>query len=164
MGLRLKCGLSKLRLMEANEVRPRKSKHGTAAILITGLAILLLQGCVTMPKFTEYEKRLAPATQGYGRIWFYRESRFFGSARHPSIFLNGKEIGKAVPGGYFYLDRPPGNYLITTEQEQTQECRLVLEPGSTRYVRFTFVAGVWMAQMVPQEVSRMTALKELADL
>jgi len=114
-----------------------------AAILITGLAVLLLEGCVSMPNFTEYANRLPPPMQGEGRIWFYRQPRFV---------------------GYFYVDRPAGNYVVTCETEQINECRLVLSPQSTKYVRLTMGMGVWIAQIVPQEVSRMTALKDLADL
>jgi len=135
-----------------------------APILITGLAVLLLEGCVSMPNFTEYAKRLPPPMQGEGRIWFYRQSRFVGSGIQPSVLLNGEKIGKARPGGYFYVDRPAGNYVVTCETEQINECRLVLAPQSTKYVRLTMGMGVWIAQIVPQEVSRMTALKDLADL
>jgi Protein of unknown function (DUF2846) len=128
------------------------------------LTIVGLIGCVSMPNFTEYAHRLPPPGQGEGRIWFYRQSRFVGGGIQPSVLLNGEKIGKARPGGYFYVDRPAGNYVITCETEQINECRLVLEPGSTKYVRLTMGVGVWIASIVPQEVSRMTALQELADL
>ena len=135
-----------------------------AAILITGLAVLLLEGCVSMPNFTGYANRLPPPMQGEGRIWFYRESRFVGGGIQPSVLLNGEKIGKARPGGYFYVDRPAGNYVVACETERINECRLVLESGSTKYVRLTMGVGVWIASIVPQEVSRTSALKELADL
>jgi hypothetical protein len=134
-----------------------------APILILSL-VLALDGCVSMPKFTEYAHRLPPLVQDEGRIWFYRQSRFVGSAIQPSVLLNGEKIGNAKPGGYFYVDRPAGKYVVTCETEQINECRLVLEPGSTKYVRLTMGVGVWIAQIVPQEVSRATALQELADL
>jgi hypothetical protein len=131
-----------------------------------GMAIMLvlLQGCVSMPNFPEYAKRLPPPMQAEGRIWFYRQSRFVGSGIQLSVLLNGEKIGKAKPGGYFYVDRSAGNYVVTCETEQINECRLVLTPQSTKYVRLTMGMGVWIAQIVPQEVSRMTALKELSDL
>jgi len=135
-----------------------------AAILITGLAVLLLEGCVSMPNFTEYANRLPPPMQGEGRIWFYRHSEFAGSGTQPSVLLNGEKIGKAQPGGYFYVDRPAGNYVVTCETEQINECRLVLAPQSTKYVRLNMGTGKWIPQIVPQEMSRATALKELANL
>jgi hypothetical protein len=135
-----------------------------ARMMVMAIALVLLEGCVSMPNFTEYARRLPPPTQGEGRIWFYRQSRFAGSGIQPSVLLNGEKIGKARPGGYFYVDRPAGNYLVTCETEQINECRLVLAPQSTRYVRLTMGLGVWLAQIVPQEVSRATALTDLADL
>jgi hypothetical protein len=130
-------------------------------LLLTTVSLI---GCASLPNFTEYAKRLPPTTQGEGRIWFYRSSRFVGSGIQPSVLLNGETIGKARPGGYFYVDRPAGNYVVTCETEQINECRLVLEPRSTKYVRLTMGLGVWIASIVPQEVSQSTALKELADL
>jgi Protein of unknown function (DUF2846) len=124
----------------------------------------LMIGCVSMPNFAENAKRFPPPEQGKERIWFYRQSRFVGSGIQPSVLLNGEKIGKARPGGYFYVDRPAGNYVVTCETEQINECRLFLAPGSTKYVRLTMGVGVWLAAIVPQEVSRTTALKELADL
>ena len=135
-----------------------------AAIVTTGIAVLLLEGCVSMPNFSEYAKRLPPPTQGEGRILFYRESRFFGSARHPDILLDGEKVGESKPGGYFYVDRPAGNHVVMCESPRINECRLVLEPGSTKYVRFIWATEAWIGSLVPQEVSRTTALKELADL
>jgi len=117
-----------------------------------------------MPKFAGYANRLPPPAQGEGRIWFYREARFYGSARHPDVMLNGEKVGVAKPGGYFYVDRPAGNYVVSCESPDINECRIVLEPGSTKYVRFNIAMGVWIASFVPQEVSRTTAIKELADL
>src|ERR1700726_2461880 len=88
------------------------------AILMTGLAVLVLSGCVSMPKFTENTKSLPPPKPGYGRIWFYRESKFVGSARHPDILLDGQKVGVSKPGGYFYVDRPAGDHLVTCESPQ----------------------------------------------
>ncbi len=135
-----------------------------AAILIAGLTILLLEGCVSMPKFTDSTKQLPPPRPGYGRIWFYRESRFVGSARHPDILLDGEKVGVSKPGGYFYVDRRAGNHVVTCESPRLNECRIVLDSESTKYVRFIWETDFWIGNLVPQEVSRSTALKELADL
>ena len=135
-----------------------------AAILISGLVIIVLDGCANMPKFADYTRGVPPLKPGYGRIWFYRESRFVGSARHPEILLDGQKVGVSKPGGYFFVDRPAGTHLVTCESPQINECRLVLESGSTKYVRFVWEMGFWIGNLVPQEVSRTTALKELADL
>jgi hypothetical protein len=137
------------------------SKKAKISLLVL---CLLITSCASGPKFTDYTNRLPAPTQGEGRIWFYRESRYFGSLLQPDILLNGEKIGKAKPGSFFYIDRPAGNYVVTCETAQINECRVVLAPQSTSYVRFTIAMGVWIGNVVPQEVSPMTALKELADL
>ena len=50
------------------------------------------------------------ASAGLGRIYFYREKRFVGSAMDPHILLNGVTVGNSMNGGYFYVDRAPGDY------------------------------------------------------
>jgi hypothetical protein len=158
MRLRLKCGFPTVELMHAYSDRSAINK---LLLLITTISLI---GCASGPRFADYEKRVPPPRTGYGRIWFYRESRFYASLRQPEILLNEEKIGNAKPGSFFYVDRPAGNYVVTCESGGINECRLVLAPESTRYVRFSIVMGVWLAQIVPQEVSRTTALKELADL
>jgi hypothetical protein len=117
-----------------------------------------------MPKFAQYADRLPAPMPGEGRIWFYRESAFGGSGRRPDILLDGTKVGESKAGGYFYVDRPAGNHLVSCESGRINECRIVLEPGSTKYVRFIWDVAGWIGSLVPQEVSRTTALQELADL
>ena len=129
-------------------------------IMITAIAAALLCSFA----YGQDAKQLAPPKQGYGRIWFYRQSRFIGGGIQPPVLLNGEKIGKARSGGSFYVDRPAGTYVVTCENEQINECRVVITARSTKYVRLSTSQGEWIAQIVPQEMSSATALKELAHL
>jgi hypothetical protein len=40
-----------------------------------------------------------------------------GAAVQRAVKLNGEVVGKAVPQGFFYVDRPPGDYTVTTATE-----------------------------------------------
>ena len=48
---------------------------------------------------------LAP---GLGRIFFYRSNSAGGAIAQPKIFLNEEVVGVSRPGGFFFVDRPPG--------------------------------------------------------
>jgi hypothetical protein len=137
--------------------------NNTTKVTIVAIAAALLCSFASNTTYGQDTKQLTPPRQGYGRIWFYRQSRFIGGGIQPPVLLNGEKIGKAKPGGSFYVDRPAGTYVVTCENEQINECRIVVTPHSTRYVRLSTSQGEWIAQIVPQEMSATTALKELAQ-
>src|SRR5713101_2581176 len=104
-------------------------------ILKLVVVLVLLQGCASGPKFKDYAAKLPQPKQGDGRIWFYRPSKMFAVAVQPSVSLNGQKVGKAQPGGFFYADRPAGNYEVKCTTEWTHKCQLTLAPQSVKYVR-----------------------------
>jgi hypothetical protein len=82
----------------------------------------------------------AEVSEGQGRIYFYREKRFVGSGMEPHVRLNFKTVGNSMNGGYFYLDRPPGNYVVVcpTGRNESHEINFTLGPGETKYVQTRF--------------------------
>jgi hypothetical protein len=79
---------------------------------------------------------------GQGRIYFYREKHFAGSGMETHILLNAEIVGNSMNGGYFYLDRPPGNYVVRCpkgpKDRDAREISLTLGAGETKYVRTRF--------------------------
>jgi len=112
-------------------------------------------------KIGDYATRLPRPSQGEGRIWFYRPGRVPGAAVQPSVQLNGRTVGKAKPGGFFYADRPAGDYEVECTTESTHECRITLAPQSTKYIRFNLMPGLFVGHVVPVEVNSQTALVQL---
>jgi len=45
------------------------------------------------------------------------------------VRLNGEKVGKAVPNGFFYVDRPAGNYQVVTETEVEKKLTFTLDAG-----------------------------------
>jgi uncharacterized protein DUF2846 len=85
-----------------------------------GMAVIVA-GCATGgQKFKEMSSEMAAPPAGMGRIYFYRTS-VFGAAVQPEVKLNGEVVGKAVPQGFFYADRPPGDYTVTTRDRGGEE-------------------------------------------
>jgi Protein of unknown function (DUF2846) len=97
--------------------------------VVVVIVSLLLSACATSgPKFTEMGASMPAAATDRGRIYFYR-TKALGAAVQPDVRLNGEVVGKAVPNGFFYADRPAGNYQVATETEVERKLTFTLEPG-----------------------------------
>jgi hypothetical protein len=113
---------------------------------------LLLVGCASGPTFAQLHASEPAVANDSARIYFYREASMVGSALQPGIYVNAEKVGSAVPGGYFYVDRPAGDYDITTTTEKTETVHTTLKPGDTRYVRFDIGLGVFVGHVIPSLV------------
>jgi len=103
------------------------------------------------------------AATDMGRIYFYRTTAL-GAAVQPDVRLNGEVIGKAVPNGFFYADRPAGNYQVATETEVERKLTFTLEPGQTRYVRLNIAMGFFVGHIYGELVDEAKGREEIADM
>src|SRR5580704_12503983 len=111
------------------------AKRSSGILLsIFGLAIFMA-GCATGPRFEKYSATLPPPAPGQGRIWFYRPSKMVGEAVQPYVYLNGTTVGKAQPGCYFYVDRPPGIYQIKCTTEWSDSDNIYVATGDEKFIR-----------------------------
>ena len=124
---------------------------GVTKTAIVGFCLLVLAACASGPKFAEVQDKLAARPADTGRIYIYRTA-IIGAAVQPSVKLNGEVIGSAVPQGFFYVDRPAGNYELSTSTEVTRNLSLSLEPGQTRYVRLGISVGFAVGHVYPELV------------
>ena len=119
-----------------------------ASLLVAGLP--LLAACATSgPTFSDIHAAEPPVAPEKSRIYFYRISSMMGAAVQPSVRVNGEVVGEAIPGGYFYIDREPGTYEISTATEATESIRTVLKSGETRYVRLDISMGLMVGHVSP---------------
>jgi hypothetical protein len=100
---------------------------------------------------------------GQGRVYFYRPSAL-GAAVQPDVFLNGQKVGTAKPHGVYFVDRAPGDCVVTSSTETEKKLTFTLEPGQTRYVRLNIQMGFFVGRIVPELVDRTEAEKEMSDL
>lgn len=123
---------------------------------------LMAASCATGQRFTQVNPSMTPGNPELGRIFFYRPSSF-GAAIRPDVKLNDERVGAAVSWGFFYVDRPPGNYQVVTSTEVDRKLSFVLEKAQTRFVRFSvsfgFFVGHVYGELVDQEIGRL----EIAD-
>lgn len=132
-------------------------------LLIALLATMLLAGCATSGvTYTELQPKLAAPAAGQGRIFIYR-TIVLGAAVQPSVKLNGVVVGSAVPRGFIYLDRPAGDYTISTETEVTRTLSLTLAPGQVRYVRLNIGIGFFVGHVYPELVKDTEGQSDIAN-
>src|SRR5690349_23360002 len=101
------------------------------------LSVSLLSGCVTGPKKSEAPPPSAPPiAQGEGRIWIYSPEKKWHQEEF-GIQINYATVGTLRQGHIFYVDKPPGNYLVESILIGRTRCRAILEQGGSVYVRMT---------------------------
>lgn len=126
------------------------------------LASIMLTACATSgPKFSEMNATMAAVQPEMGRIYFYRTA-LLGAAVQPEVRLNGQAVGRAVPNGFFYVDRPAGSYQVATETEVEKKLTFTLEPGQVRYVRLNISMGFFVGHVYGELVDEAKGRSEIA--
>jgi hypothetical protein len=95
----------------------------------------LLASCASPRGLDEPPLQIPALKPGYGRVYFTRPGEFAGSAIQPEIRMNNEVVSKSVPGGFSYVDRPPGQYAVTTATEVENAVTFQLAAGETKYIK-----------------------------
>ncbi len=131
---------------------------------IAAVAAVLLAGCASGVKHSEMASSIPSLQAGQGRIYFFRNSSMVGAAVQPEIRLNGVVVGQSQPGGFFYVDRPAGNYTAAASTETEKTLSLSLQAGETKYVRSSVSFGLVVGRVVLDLETPEKARAEIADL
>lgn len=126
------------------------------------LPLVFLAACASGPKYADIAPTLEAPSTDAGRIYIYRTA-LLGAAVQPEVKLNGEVVGRAVPGGFFYLDRPPGNYEVVTSTEVDRTLSFTLEKGQTRYVRLEISFGFFVGHVYPELVESAVGAQEIKE-
>jgi hypothetical protein len=125
-----------------------------ARVVMAVVASMLLSACATStPKYSEMAASMGAATPDMGRIYFYR-TVLLGFAVQPEVRLNGEVVSRAVPNGFFYVDRPAGNCKLT----------FTLDAGQVRYVRLNISMGLFAGHVYGELVDEAKGQSEIADV
>jgi hypothetical protein len=116
------------------------------------LAPALLAACATGPKLAEINNKIPPVAADASRVWFYRTAVFFGDGLQPDIFLNGKQVGKAAPSGFFFVDTKPGPCKVSTSTEVERDLTFEAPAGGQNYVKISVAPGILVAHLYPELV------------
>ena len=128
------------------------------------ISVLSMTGCATGPKFQAEMQERTAVDSGGGRIFFYRPGKFFGAGIQPKVYLNDEAVGRAKPGGFFYVDRRPGDYKVSMTTEAEKTLNFSLEAGEKKYVRLTTGPGVIVYRVTPELRPEAEALAEMTSL
>jgi Protein of unknown function (DUF2846) len=141
--------------------RPLAARFVNLALFVA--ALLALDGCATSgPTYTEFKPTAPKLDAEKGRIYLYRSS-VLGAAVQPAIKVNNDVVGAAQPLGFFYVDRKPGAYEISTTTEVERKLSLTLDAGQTRYVRLNISIGFFVGHVYPELVDNDVGEKEMQE-
>jgi hypothetical protein len=138
------------------------TKNITRRLAIVAMAALLA-ACASGPKHAEIQSSIPSVKAGEGRLYVYRESSMLGAAIQPSVLVNGKVVGQSKPGGFFFVDLPPGPVEVSTSTEVEKKLSLTLDAGQTRYVRTVIGFGLLVGRVYPELVDNAAGAKAVAD-
>ena len=128
--------------------------------LVTALALLLVTGCATGISYQEAASTIPAVPSDQGRIYIYRTA-VFATGVQPSVRVNGEVVGRARPRGFFYVDRLPGTYEITTATEVEGSMTVFLEAGEVNYVRLDVQLGLLVGRITPLLVNESVGREEI---
>ncbi|THB70374.1 MAG: DUF2846 domain-containing protein [Gammaproteobacteria bacterium] len=134
---------------------------------ITGLcfitAFVLLTGCASGPSYQTFQKTLKPLSADQGRIYFTRLDTMFGAAVTSDIKLNDEVVGASVSGGFFFIDREPGSYIVSTSTEVERNLQFVLEANQTAYIETEVGMGLMVGRIYPKLIPEIQAMKQIKE-
>jgi hypothetical protein len=122
------------------------SKIGALPLVFVGF---LLASCASPRGVDEAPLQLPALKPGFGRVYFTRPSELTGVAIQPEIRMNNEVVGRSVPGGFSYVDRPPGKYAVTTATEVENAVTFQLAAGETKYIKTRVTPGILVGHVTP---------------
>ena len=132
-------------------------------VLAACFTFSLLAGCAAPSRTSQSALALPPPPPGYGRVFIYRGGDIVGALLQPTVTMNNRIVGKAVPGQYIYINVPPGKYIVRTASDPSRSADFTIRPGSKAYVRLNNVfAGI--QQVYPELVNEFTGLTDMNGL
>ena len=131
-----------------------------------GLAALalLMAGCASGPRFSEYRGCVPSHSEGGSRVWFYRPAGAFGVTVQPPIMLDDRKVGTAVPRGFFCVEASPGTHEVSATTEWTHRTQITVNTNADTFVRLNMMVGVFMGHVIPHEVPEAKATNQMNNL
>lgn len=118
-------------------------------LLFVMLVMGTVAGCASGQRYDEISAQIPALKAGYGRIYFTRTTEFEALGIQPDIRLNGEVVGSSRPGGFFFVDRPPGDYVVATATEVEKTLPFHLAAGETKYIKTSASLGLLVAHITP---------------
>ena len=137
---------------------------GNVKLSLSLVLFLIMTGCATGQL---YNKELLPtlSADDEGRVFVYRRAIGGGIGIRPDISVDGKIIGQAVAGGYFFTDLPAGKHTLQAEQKVfTPKVVFDLKAGEEIYIKLRMIPGVFKGHIKPALVDNATGQSEIRKM
>jgi len=128
--------------------------------LILTIGIILIASCASGPTYDELKSTIPDLSPDSGRIYIYRVA-MQGYLVQPDVMLNGEKIGEVRAQGFFYVDRPAGNYDIMISDEADRKLSFTLENNQIKYVSIGLASGLFEGHFYPKLVEEQEGLEGL---
>jgi biopolymer transport protein ExbD len=137
--------------------------------LATVAFVLFFSGCNTGPIFPGWAsgpsynsvKDTFPSiAANAGRVFIYRDA-IYSPGKTPAVLLNGGPAGLSKAQGFFYVDRPAGEYKVEIAGEKSSPASFTLSPGQTVFVRINVHTNLSWVLLYPEVVDASIAQREL---
>lgn len=121
-----------------------------------------ITGCATVPMASDEEdvarKEFVVPPQDSSGLYIYRNSSF-GGALKKNVYVDGEFIGESAPKTYFYVVVKPGDHVLSTESEfSDNSIELHTESGQNYFVRQYIKMGLFVGganlELVSEEEGR----------
>lgn len=134
-------------------------------LLTAAFGIAILTGCASVPMDTPAAdaalKTFAAPPADQAGLYVYRDS-FVGKGLKKTIKIDGEVIGETADRTYFYRLISPGNHVIATESEfSDNSINLQAIAGRNHYVRQSIKMGVFVGGAKLEVVPETTAQAHL---
>lgn len=138
--------------------------------LMVGAALissLILTGCASVPmdspeRDAEMKKFSVPTDDKAG-LYIYRNS-FVGKALKKTLSVNGQVIGETANKVYFYKEVVPGEHVISTESEfSDNSVTFQAEGGKNYFARQYIKMGAFVGGAGVEMVDEATGKKEVSQ-
>jgi len=136
----------------------------TLRLFALAFIIGMLASCATGPLYKEMRASTPGLSEDKARIYFYRPEKIIGSGIRPSVFLNGNVVGPSTPGGFFFVDIPPGPYEVTMTSEVERKLTFAVDKKDVRCVRLTVTLGVLVYRVYPELADKARCDSEIEEL
>ena len=132
-------------------------------VLVLFSVLMMLTGCSSAPVIEATEAGLLQIPDGYGRVFVYRLN---GDADRISsaVRIDGEPVGRAIPGSYFYVDLPAGDYEITAARNSDYLVAVDLKAASVINIRVDMWLRPTRWTIIPVRVSEEAAQLQMSGL
>jgi biopolymer transport protein ExbD len=120
----------------------------------------IFPGWASGPSYNSVKDTFPPIAANAGRIFIYRDA-IYGPSKTPAVLLNGGPAGLSEAQGFFYVDRPAGEYKVEVAGEKSSPASFTLSPGQTVWVRINVHTNLSWVVLYPEVVDASIAQREL---